>query len=275
MSVASVTAPIERMTATTDLPPRSVVLKWLFGRYARRYLRRHFHAVRVRFEDPSVLESRGPLVICVNHASWWDPMVGLVLAESRFGDRRHHAPIAAHALEAYGFLRRLGFFGVEQGTFRGAREFLRAASAVCARPDGALWLTPQGDFRDVRERPTRLREGVGHLLARLERATVLPLAIEYPFWQERTPEALVLAGAPIPVDGGSRRRPREWTALVARRLEETQDSLAELSIARRGEAFETLLGGRAGVGWIYDSWRRLVARVRGRSFHDEHGELDR
>ena len=34
--------------------------------------------------------------------------------------------------------------------------------------------------------------------------------------------------------------------------------------------FTTLIGGTAGVGGVYDRWRRLRARIRGEVFHPEH-----
>jgi hypothetical protein len=60
-----------------------------------------------------------------------------------------------------------------------------------------LWLTAQGEFRDVRERPAGLKNGLGALLARVKKGTVLPLALEYPFWSEKKPEAHLAFGTPI------------------------------------------------------------------------------
>ena len=60
-----------------------------------------------------------------------------------------------------------------------------------SRPNAVLWVTAEGEFRDPRRRPLRLRSGVAHLLRRLGAGRVIPLAVEYPFWQERTPETLV------------------------------------------------------------------------------------
>ena len=51
-----------------------------FTRYVRRYLRRHFHAVRLVRAGRPEAPAEGPLVIVLNHPSWWDPLVGAVLA---------------------------------------------------------------------------------------------------------------------------------------------------------------------------------------------------
>ena len=64
-----------------------------------------------------------PLVIYSNHASWWDPLVGLVLKSEFFADRTPFAPMDAAMLERYKLFARLGFFGVEQHSRRGAIAF--------------------------------------------------------------------------------------------------------------------------------------------------------
>lgn len=268
-----------------DLPRVSVRLFAAFGHYSRWYLGRHFHAVRRSASVPSV----GPdaaLVVYFNHPAWWDPLLAIVLARELFGERTHYGPIDAAALEQYGFFRRLGFFGVEPGTVGGARRFLRVAGELLERRDTALWITPEGRFTDPRQRPVRLRPGLGRLAGRLaERpggAVLLPLALEYPFWEERFPEALLRFGEPVDVArevarhrerGKGDPSPRDWDALLARRLEEAQDALAAAAMERDPEAFETLIGGRAGIGGVYDLWRALRAALRGESFEREHGAV--
>ena len=85
------------------------------------------------------------------------------------------------------------------------------------------------------------------------------------------PEALARFGEPLINDGGSGSTQDQWSAEVARRLEQAQDRLAEDSIARRATAFETVMDGNAGVGGMYEAWRRLRARLRGERFRRAHG----
>ena len=133
-----------------------------------------------------------------------------------------------------------------------------------------LWLTPQGCFADPRERPVRFKPGIGHLAARARGTVFLPVAAEYVFWQERTPEALIRFGTPLSTDGKSY-DPQEWTHRVENALASIQDALARESKSRDQSAFETILLGRAGVGGIYDGWRKIRARSRGEVFQAEHG----
>jgi len=68
----------------------------------------------------------------MNHASWWDPLVNLLLAREFFPHRQIYGPMDAVALERYALFKRLGMFGVEQNSRRGALHFLRTAARFYA-----------------------------------------------------------------------------------------------------------------------------------------------
>jgi 1-acyl-sn-glycerol-3-phosphate acyltransferase len=255
--------------APGELPPRWPWLFRLFRRYARRYAARHLHAVRLSKTGRPPARLDGPAVVVLNHPSWWDPLIGFIVSEL-FPDRTHWAPIEAAGLRQYRFLARAGLFGVETGTTRGAAAFLRTALAVLADARATLWITAEGRFVDVRERPVRLRSGVGHLAGHLGHGLILPLAVEYAFWDQRTPEALLRFGAPIDVAAGLGRSARGWTGVIAAALEQAQDELAAEALLRDPALFDVLVSGRAGVGGAYDLWRRLRAWLRGERFRGEH-----
>jgi 1-acyl-sn-glycerol-3-phosphate acyltransferase len=234
-------------------------------------LRRNFHAVRVLEDSMQAWKPAqhvGPLVIYLNHPSWWDPVVGFFLAQVYFGGRRHFAPIDAAALQRYRFLGKLGLFGVAQNSARGAAAFLRVGRAILHEPDAALWITAQGEFTDVRARPVVLRQGVGHLARDFPTVAFVPLAIEYVFWQERSPEVLLHFGEPVAF--GAATTPAERTAVLSAALQQAQDALAVAASHRDSQRFRTLLSGKNGVNPFYDSWRWLAAKVRGQPFHASH-----
>lgn len=254
--------------AGTSLPPASPLLLKMFSAYSRRYVARHFHSVRILKAAPPPTRAAGPLVVYLNHAAWWDPLVCLLLARQYFADRISHAPIDAAMLTRYSFFRRLGFFGVEPRTSQGARAFLNQSRAILESPGGLLWLTPQGRFMDVRERPLRLEGGLGLVAARQPDATFVPLAIEYAFWTEPRPEILVAFGEPI--TARDPRSPAEWTRTFTDALESAQDDLAERSCRREPDDWLTLNRGKTGVTTFYDGWRQLCCWLRGKSFTAEH-----
>lgn len=261
-----------RVPATTDnaIPGRSPRLFRLFRWYARRYVARHFHAVRVSRAGPMPELPLGSVVVVLNHPSWWDPMIAIVLSGFMPDLRAHYAPIEAVGLAQYRFLSRLGFFGFDAGTTAGVKRFLLVSLAILSRPDSVYWITAEGAFADVRRRPTVLKPGLGYLAHRLKDSTILPMAVEYPFWNDRCPEALVRFGRLISIESGDERSAREWTNLLERELQLTLDRLAEESMRRDPSLFITLQAGTAGVGGVYDIGRWIRARLGGATFRAEH-----
>jgi len=259
--------------AGARLPTISRPLFNWFNWYSRRYLRRHFHSLRVAKSGLPAGISDLPLVIYSNHAAWWDALVGLVLKPEFFPGRTAFAPIDSKALEKYKMFSRLGFFGVEPGTRRGAVQFLRTARDVLQQPDSLLVVTPQGRFADVRERPVRFEAGLGHLAKCAEHAVFSPMATEFVFWEERLPEILVRFGEPVEI----RAQPAAafgaeyWTALFEQKMEALQDALAAEARRRNPDDFRIVLRGGAGQGGLYDWWRAAKAKLRGEVFRKEHG----
>lgn len=243
---------------------RSPAMCRFFVAVMRREMGRGFRAVRLARPGPPVLAADRPVVVYSNHPSWWDPAFYIVLSNHLFPEREGYGPMEAEALERYRFMKRIGIFGVEAGSRRGAATFLRTGAAILADPKRMLWVTAQGRFADPRARPLGLRPGVSRLLAMTPRAVAVPLAFEYPFWSEKRPEALARFGAPLEAEEAA--RPERLEAA----LERTMDALAEDAAARDPGRFADVLAGRAGIGGVYDAYRRASAALGGRRFRPEH-----
>lgn len=246
----------------------SKILNWGFRRYVRRFVRKNFNAVRVIGQEQLAGLPEGPIVCFINHPGWWDPMTGVLMTDLLFSTRRFAAPMDAEALRSYPILERLGFFSVERESTSGAKEFLRISRELLKNPQTILWLTPAGKFHDVRQ-PASFMNGLSHLVDSKFHGTALPMAIEYTFWNERSPELLVHFGSPLNCAGLSTDRDVR-TSELEHALVATQAKLAERAIARDPAGFTTLAMGRAGVGGLYDFWRRVIAGLRGRKFQDRH-----
>jgi len=259
-----------RVRSEVRTPSRRVL--GLFSIYLRWYVRRHFHAIRVA-NLGRIPRQAHPLILFSNHASWWDPLVGLLLAQAAMPERDHYAPMDETALAHYAIFRPMGFFPVDNGSPRGAAQLLRAGSEVLSRQGSVLWITPESQFQDVRTRPVIFRPGLGALMARMGRLTCLPVTIEYAFWDERLPEILVNIGEPLEIADGGMEEARTWTNLLSYATAATLDELAMLSMERDPEAFETVLSGSGGIGGIYELWKRLSCVVTGRPYLHDHGSL--
>jgi 1-acyl-sn-glycerol-3-phosphate acyltransferase len=255
-------------------PPLPRRWEWLIGWfrwYVRRFLRKNFHAVRLANGSAAWPADRKPVVVVLNHPAWWDPLLATLLVDLAPDAAVHYAAIDAEAVQKYRVFESLGFFGVDTKSLRGAAQFLRTSEAILAAPNGVLWLTVQGRFADVRQRPLAIQPGVGHLAARLPDAVILPIALEYPFWDERTPEALVRLGRPLATADAPGRTPKEWTAAIEVSLTDTLTALNADAVTRDPARFTPLIDGTVGVGGLYDGWRRFTALARGRKFDPSHG----
>jgi 1-acyl-sn-glycerol-3-phosphate acyltransferase len=252
------------MPQTRELPTISSFTLRFFRRIVRGYFRRHFRAVSVQGAERLAAAS-GPLIVYGNHSSWWDPMVSVLLAGALLPGRNHYAPMDADALKRYPILRRIGIFPVEMSSARGAAQFLRTSQAILAA-GGVLWVTPQGRFADPRE-ALAFKPGLEALAGRVPGVTLVPLAIEYTFWDERLPEVLLRVGETVRAEANEQLE----DALAKAMLE-----LKAAVIARDPKAFTSLLSGGRGTGGLYGLGRRLrgwITRKPVAMDHTKRGEL--
>ena len=256
------------MPTVHAVPPISPLVLRFFRRVVRRYFRRHFRTVQAQGMN-HLSGLGGPLIVYGNHSSWWDPMLIVLLGQLLFPRSRHYAPIDARALEKYPILRKLGIFPVEMSSPRGAAKFLRTAEAIL-REGGVLWLTPQGRFSDPREFPLAFKPGLAALALRVPQVPLIPLAVEYTFWDERLPEALLHFGNRVQLTAGAdaAQGTRELEAALIAAMYTLQGS----AIARDAAAFTTLFTGTRGTGGMYGLLRRLRNLGPGRAISLDHTE---
>jgi 1-acyl-sn-glycerol-3-phosphate acyltransferase len=253
------------MTPAREAPPISRATLRFFRGIVRRYLRRHFRSVMIQHSE-YLRQVQGPLVIYANHSSWWDPMVSVLLGEKLSLHRNHYAPMDATALAKYPILRRIGIFPVDLHSARGAAQFLRTCEAVLAH-GGVLWITPQGRFADPRE-ALSFKPGLGALAARVPNVTLLPMAIEYTFWNERLPETLMRFGEPLQIPEGT--EAAAATMMLESALAATMAGLKAAVLARNPQSFEVLLEGGRGTGGVYGWIRRVRALLTQQPLSSDH-----
>lgn len=235
-----------------------------------RYFTRHMNALRIAQWGMPAPQQGGPLIVYSNHPAWWDAAVYILAADRFFPTYESYAPIDAAMLKRYGIFGRIGAFGVDLHTHRGAAAFLKASADILSAPDRALWITAQGRFSDVRERPLGLKPGVARLVELSPDCTFVPLAIEYGFWLERGAEAFIAFGAPMRgYDLLNLARPARLECLE-KELTRALDRLSADVQSREPARFQPVIEGRSGVGGVYDGWRRLAAALRGRTFDPSH-----
>ncbi|MEM1423166.1 MAG: lysophospholipid acyltransferase family protein, partial [Planctomycetota bacterium] len=224
--------------------------------------RKSFHALRISDESAGALDvlrsADGPLVVAMNHQSWWDPLTGLLLADRVCPARGAIAPMDREMLERFGILRRVGVFGIDPedpGSLDAMRSYF--SGFVRTDPRGALWLTPQGEFADPRA-PVRLRPGAAAVAADHGACRVVSVAMEYGFWLDKRPELFLHASEVRPPE---RRTVAGWHRALTRAMRDDNRRLAELVIARSPDAFSPLLASSGtGTSPVYNLWLRLRGR---------------
>ena len=254
-----------------------VVPAWFqngFHRFLRPFLKRHFHAVAIESKCRGSLdfEIDEPLLIYGNHPSWWDPLIAHFLNRCLFPTRQFYAPIDAQALEQYSVFGKLGFYGVQMSTTSGAAAFLKQTTAILNGGQTAIWITPEGRFSDARDHTADLMPGLSHMCTKLTRGKVVPLALEYLFWDERLPVCLAKFGQPMRIADFETYSKVQWQETLSAELRGTQEKLSQLAIARNSDPFDDLLLGKAGAGMFYDSFRRVRSVLSGKKFRNKHGE---
>lgn len=259
-----------------------------FSIVTRRMFRKQFAAIRMVKGSRELIESLdrrlGPAIIAVNHSSWWDPLVCVLLASTLTTSRTHAAPMDIEQLRRFRFMRKLGIFGVSPDDPRSLPRMTRHVLQRFSTEDRCtLWITPQGEFRDVRDE-IALRPGVGAIAARASaerEIPVLSLAIEYGFWEDKRPEAFLrVQRVRAPDLGDDARRTRlveAWTEAITEAMRENQCRLAQIVMERDARPFDILIGGHSGTHHpLYDLWLRLRRKqgpVVARRSRREH-ELD-
>jgi 1-acyl-sn-glycerol-3-phosphate acyltransferase len=244
-----------------------------FHGFLRPFLARHFHGIGIHRDslNHADIPEDEPLLIFGNHPSWWDPLIAHFLNRRLFPQRQFYAPIDAEALDQYRVFGKLGFYGVRLNTTSGAAAFLKQSMAILGAPGTAIWLTPEGRFSDVRDHSADLMPGLSHLCSRMQTGQVVPLALEYVFWNERLPVCLARLGEPISIQQNKDLSKPDWNRLVTQRLRDTQTELSHCAMQRSADRFENLIRGKVGAGGFYDFFRRLKSWARLKRFRPQHG----
>jgi len=269
-------------------PPTSAWIQKGFHRFLRRYLKRHFFFIGLHRDgyNPEIATSDDrpgePTIVYANHPAWWDPLIAHYVNDVLFNPRQFYAPIDAEALQQYRVFEKLGFYGIDLRSTSGAAAFLKTSMAILNAPETTLWITPEGRFCDPRDATAPLMPGLAHLCTKMSGlrdaggnsrgGRVIPMALEYLFWEERLPVCISRFGNPF--------RPAEhpswdkttWNTNLNERLRQTQRELASSAIARDPAAFESLMIGKVGAGMLYDTMRRLKSWMKWEKFRAEHGE---
>ena len=216
----------------------------------------HFAHVWLRVEGPIPTPADGPLIFYLNHPSWWDGYMALVLNRVVLGNRfQAFCMMDERELRRYRFFTWSGAFSVNRQDARADMGSVAYISRLlAARRDRALAIFPQGEITPNDRRPLMMFSGLAHVARRAGGATLWPVALRYEFRGEQRPEAFIRAGpahhAPATSDT------RALTADAGARLTAACDALRNEANGEQLECYRVLLRGRPGPDKIFDAVRR-------------------
>ena len=164
----------------------------IFRQYTRWLFRRRFSAVRIRFNyEP---EPGASTLFYANHNSWWDGLIPFYLNEFHF-QQRGRAIMEDVQMERFFFFKWIGAFSINRAKRREAIYSLRYAMQSLQRPNGSVYIYPEGEIVPfTRSLSPSFEQGVGWLCQKLPEVDVVPIAIRIHTMRADKPELLVEIG---------------------------------------------------------------------------------
>lgn len=214
---------------------------------------RQFNRVWFKIEGPLPHPADGPAICYLNHSSFWDGYVALLLHRMVFRRSfKGYLMMDEAQLKRYQFFRWLGVFSIDLSSSTAAARSTRYIAAKLAeRRDRYLWIFPQGKLLPNDQRPLRLYPGLGRIVRGAGGATLWPVALRYEFRNEQRPELFIRAGpAHTALPNESE---RTITTETQRRLTAVADSLRDDIVAENLAGYRVLLHGLPGINRIGDA----------------------
>jgi 1-acyl-sn-glycerol-3-phosphate acyltransferase len=243
-------------------PPPGDTAAWLFDRYIRSQVRRHFAGVHWAARGrPERWDRELPTLFVANHTNWWDGFLAGLLTR-RLG-LRFHVLMEARHLARYPIFLRVGALPIRRGEPRRAYHDLQAAAA-CLRPGSGLWIFPQGERRPARAPLVDCERGAAQLALTAARPLRLcSVALRYAFTGEQLPEAFLLVGDEWILEPGAFARREPLMREIERRLRAEIAALDALVDAEQLDGFRPLAHGRLSVNKRLDRFRHATGLLRG------------
>ncbi len=175
----------------------------------------------------SAIEKRDksiPLIIYVNHSSWWD---GLILFEIlRRGDFDSFVLMEERQLKNLQFFRRLGAFSVVR---EDPKEILKSLRYIVKNLETGISKTlvifPQGEILPNDIRPIKFYGGLTFLTKKLQKCNSIPCSIRIEFLNNFKPEIFAAFGNLEYIEKKSEISKKNFTAHLENKLTENLDRL--------------------------------------------------
>lgn len=223
--------------------------------------------------EPNALDLRDqpelPLVFSSTHTGWWDGYMAGFL-NRRIFKRDSYLMMEEVNLARYWFFTWIGVFGVDRDDPRKALASVEyTVQLLTEQANRAIWMFPQGTITHPDTRPLRLFGGVGHIVRRVGRCAIVPVALRYDFRMDQAPDAFARVGEPLVIDVKAERlSAKEITEKLDLAMSQNDDRLrADLMRSdmynHRLQDYRRILSGRGSANRFWDGVVGISRRVRG------------
>lgn len=230
----------------------------LYRCFARWSLWRYFNCVWLQSHGPLPHPRNGPLIIYLNHSSWWDGYLMYVIHRIVLrGQFDAHLLMEEKQLRRYRFFRWSGAFSINRDDPEDSQRAQAYAAALLrgGRRPRLLFIFPQGRIVPNDLRPLITYPGIARIAAQVGNVVLCPVALRYELLGRQFAEAFIRIGP-----WHRLRNPddiEDTLADITRRLTEACDALRDDVLHMRFERFRPLLRGRRGIDETFDALLRL------------------
>jgi 1-acyl-sn-glycerol-3-phosphate acyltransferase len=230
----------------------------LYQLFARPALQGTFHRIWAQTAGPGPQPVRGPYMIYLNHSSWWDGYMMMLIHRRLFSKRLDsYVMMEEKQLRLFRFFTWTGAFSIDRHDPEDAQRALAYAVYLLQRHSaGALYIFPQGRIEPNDRRPLTIHAGAARIAAQVDTLTLLPVAFRYEFLNEQWPHAFVRVGPPHRLND-----PQNISASqdeMHHHLTACVDTLRDQVLARQFHSFRLLMRGRVGIDEVFGG---LFARL--------------
>lgn len=165
----------------------------IFRLYTWLLFKRRFKKVWLKQEYEPCSQCKS--IYFLNHHSWWDGLIPLLLNEYRF-HQQARAVMEDKQVKQYPFFQKLGAFSINRDDPRKAITSLRYAVKSLERQHSSLFIYPEGSITPVGS-PMNFEGGLAWLHNKLDDVDFIPVAIHMHTIRYDKPELHLHVGRPI------------------------------------------------------------------------------
>ncbi|MEX0929530.1 MAG: lysophospholipid acyltransferase family protein [Balneolales bacterium] len=134
----------------------------------------------------------------LNHNSWWDGLVPLLLNEFRF-HQQAKAVMDSRQLEKHPFFKKIGAYPIDRTRSRKAVAALLYTAELLKQKGTSVFIYPQGVISDP-SMPLRFEKGIGLLHERCEGVDFVPIALHQHTLFSDKPDLFIKTGNPVRIE---------------------------------------------------------------------------